>query len=250
MSDGQQNFPQGSGGQGDQWGGQNPQGDQQDPGQGYPYQPHQNQQYPTRPYPYQPYPPQRYPNQPYPYQGYLNQPNQQFVDPQFQGYPNQEHEEEPAKKMSGLTKALIIIVAVAIVGVLGFFAYEALTGSDEKPDYVPSFSTSPYSGPKSASSNPSASKSLKQVPTASPSESVDWPPSGATQTCGDGLMVNGVTSCPFADNVKRAYDREGDGTVNVYSPTTGQDYQMNCTTHDGVGLCTGGNNASVWIRNP
>jgi hypothetical protein len=64
-----------------------------------------------------------------------------------------------------------------------------------------------------------------------------------------------VTSCEFADNVRRAYfDRYGQ-VVMAYSPVTGSVYDMQCasgfTAHMSNGLvvdsvrCVGGNNAVV-----
>ena len=62
--------------------------------------------------------------------------------------------------------------------------------------------------------------------------------------CGDGLSVGVNTTCPFAENVRAAYDESGPGTVNVYSPVTGNTYAMTCSPGTPV-VCTGGNDASV-----
>ena len=57
------------------------------------------------------------------------------------------------------------------------------------------------------------------------------------------------TSCPFAVNVKAAYDKAGGGNVviHVFSPTTGQTYEMACGSTGGTICCTGGNGASVFF---
>lgn len=66
-----------------------------------------------------------------------------------------------------------------------------------------------------------------------------------------------VTSCAFADNVRRSYLIQGGPEVLAYSPVTGETYTMECnggfTAHlsDGEVLqavrCTGGNDAVVVV---
>jgi Domain of unknown function (DUF4352) len=70
---------------------------------------------------------------------------------------------------------------------------------------------------------------------------------GGTTDCGGGVSAGPNTSCPFALNVKDAYDAAGGGnvTVHAHSPTTGQDYSMTCGQSSGEHVCTGGNGASV-----
>jgi hypothetical protein len=62
-----------------------------------------------------------------------------------------------------------------------------------------------------------------------------------TRDCGGGLTAGPNTSCPFAENVRDAYD--GAPTVTAYSPVTRKTYEMSCS---GASVsCTGGNDASV-----
>jgi len=67
--------------------------------------------------------------------------------------------------------------------------------------------------------------------------------------CGGALSANSVTTCGFAENVEEAYYGEigsGSGTVNAYSPTTGETYSMYCTAgspHE----CSGGDDAAVYF---
>jgi hypothetical protein len=77
------------------------------------------------------------------------------------------------------------------------------------------------------------------------------PTSHADVTCGPGVVAIGPTSCPFAFSVASAYHRfigSGAGQLwNVYSPTTGQSYDLTC---DQLGVwadCRGGNYAEVRI---
>jgi hypothetical protein len=57
-----------------------------------------------------------------------------------------------------------------------------------------------------------------------------------------------TTSCPFALNVAREYARAGSGTpFSAYSPTTQQSYTMRCANGELI-VCTGGNQATVYLR--
>lgn len=71
------------------------------------------------------------------------------------------------------------------------------------------------------------------------------PLSGATD-CGGGLTAGAHTSCPFAENVRTAFESSGSGVLDVYSPTTGKTYRMYCTSGS-PHVCTGGNQASVYF---
>jgi hypothetical protein len=73
--------------------------------------------------------------------------------------------------------------------------------------------------------------------------------SGGSTSCGDDLSVGPATTCGFAANVATDYYREigsGSGTVQSFSPTTGQTYSMYCTAGE-PHVCTGGNNAAVYF---
>jgi hypothetical protein len=65
--------------------------------------------------------------------------------------------------------------------------------------------------------------------------------------CDAGVSVGPNTSCAFAFNVRAAYDRQGPGTVLAYSPVTRRTYAMTCAGSAPV-VCTGGNDASVYLR--
>lgn len=72
------------------------------------------------------------------------------------------------------------------------------------------------------------------------------PPLPSPTNCGNGLTAGARTSCPFAENVRAAYEQSGSGILEVYSPTTGQTYRMYCTSGERH-VCTGGNGASVYF---
>lgn len=76
-------------------------------------------------------------------------------------------------------------------------------------------------------------------------------PAPTESGCGGGtISINSVTSCPFAENVRAAYQAEigsGSGYVEAFSPAKGIYYDMYCTggsPHE----CTGG--VGAWLSFP
>lgn len=164
----------------------------------------------------------------------------------------------------------VLLAAVVVTGVLLFRSFrKPVVGvptappvtaptSDEPSQTQPSQAPTPTAQP---SHQPSQADPTPVAPSAPPStESTppprtpkatpkSWPPSGATE-CSSSIAVNSHTSCAFAENVARAFDAAGVGTVTAYSPVTGQDYSMSCreASTDGLYVCTGGNDAKVYLR--
>lgn len=61
-----------------------------------------------------------------------------------------------------------------------------------------------------------------------------------------------VTSCAFAEEVRKAYANGGDNSITdrsvmAHSPIKNRDYKMNCTAGDQFATCTGGENAIVYV---
>ncbi|WP_329412531.1 protein kinase [Nocardia vinacea] len=61
-----------------------------------------------------------------------------------------------------------------------------------------------------------------------------------------------VTSCAFAEEVRKAYASGGDNSITdrsvmAHSPIKNRDYKMNCTAGDQFATCTGGENAIVYV---
>lgn len=61
-----------------------------------------------------------------------------------------------------------------------------------------------------------------------------------------------VTSCAFAEEVRKAYANGGDNTITdrsvmARSPINNRDYKMNCTAGDQFATCSGGENAIVYV---
>ena len=106
--------------------------------------------------------------------------------------------------------------------------------------------SAPTSGP--AAPTPSDTTSASAMPT--------WPRT-VQDECSPTVAVGKQTGCPFAFNVADqvlALTQDGStvpsGTVfrvDAYSPTTKKNYTMTCTAGTII-VCTGGNNAEVYIR--
>jgi hypothetical protein len=71
--------------------------------------------------------------------------------------------------------------------------------------------------------------------------------SSGGRDCAGGLHAGPNTSCPFAQNVRDAYNAAPGTTasVRVFSPVTGQTYTMSCAPAGSGVTCSGANNASV-----
>lgn len=71
---------------------------------------------------------------------------------------------------------------------------------------------------------------------------------GPVETCATGVQVGPNTSCSFAMNVAGEYgSNPGAATISAYSPATGQHYTLSCGPWSSGTVCTGGNNASVYL---
>lgn len=100
--------------------------------------------------------------------------------------------------------------------------------------------------PKTSGGSSSGSSSSGSSSSGSSSGGTSTPASSSTD-CGGGLVAGPNTTCPFAENVKAAWDAAPgiNTTLTVYSPVTHQTYTMTCA-QSGAGItCAGGNNASV-----
>lgn len=133
---------------------------------------------------------------------------------------------------SGNPLALILLGLVAIAGIaVGALAAAGVFSNSNTTQTV----TSVSKAARQRSHAPSATRLAKA-------------PAGS-KPCGSGVSVGPATTCPFAQNVKQAYEESetsGAADVSAYSPVTGQSYNMHCTG-GAMHACTGGNNASVYF---
>lgn len=157
--------------------------------------------------------------------------------------------------MSSLTKALIVLLGVAVIALLAIGGL-ALHNHGKTPAASPLAATAP------ASPAPAPVKKIVRHTTknyyggsgpgaAAPAQD----PAAGGGNCGGGVTAGPNTSCPFALNVSSAWNSadnagvpSGTADVTAYSPVTGQNYIMSCSWADYEATCTGGNNASVTIQ--
>ncbi len=140
----------------------------------------------------------------------------------------------PQHDRSGSPLALILLAAVAVVGIAA--AVLAATGVFNGAGDATTAKTAAQAKASKKQKRPASQKKVK-------------PPAGSSP-CPEasGLWVNGVTSCPFAMNTRSAYAEAGGADrIQVYSPVTGVTYDMACKGSSLV-TCTGGNNAAVYFN--
>ncbi|WP_454195967.1 protein kinase domain-containing protein [Nocardia sp. Marseille-Q1738] len=181
-------------------------------------------------------------------------------DPEYGHY---DYDDAAYSSRPGRSIALPIMVAVlAIVAVTvgGAIAWQSLgsggveaTSAGRQSD-TPTPGVSPTRPPGSSSA---ASSSAKPTPVTLPA---------GAKPCGQGQAVAGaftqsaagtaVTSCAFAEEVRRAYAevgtaqntaRDAPRTVVATSPVTGRSYTMNCQSEGQLVTCSGGENAVVYV---
>ena len=177
------------------------------------------------------------------------------------------------KSTNPVVLGVILGLLIALIALGGFLIYRladdgAQTAStsteevEEKSDSKSSDesgSSDSFSDDSSDSDHESSSKENdesssedSEVWAENEQKATPWPPSGATEVCTSDIAVNEVTTCGFASNVESGYRQLGSngGTVyGVYSPTTNLEYTMVCTNESStLAVCTGGNNAVVYIR--
>jgi hypothetical protein len=104
------------------------------------------------------------------------------------------------------------------------------------------------------------SSASAQATTSATGSTTPQSPTGTTQSgsggsltaCDQNISVNSVTSCPFADNVFKAYVQsykangaQASTVVSAYSPVTKKPYTMTCTSDGNTVNCAGGINSFV-----
>jgi hypothetical protein len=152
------------------------------------------------------------------------------------------------------------VAAVALVALLVFWVLrpdgEEAEAADPATTAAPSVTTPAATDDATDAATPSPTDTPTESPTEPPpATSIDLP--GSAQECNNvGSFIvyrgNTATSCPFAENVGRAFaelDQPVTAEVSlsgVSSPVTGLDYDLTCEYTTPV-RCTGGNNAAVYL---
>ncbi|QLY34855.1 protein kinase [Nocardia huaxiensis] len=177
-------------------------------------------------------------------------------------YPTSEHPRvdpapppayRPSRRKSLAGPLAIGVLVIALAAIAGAVGWQVRDGSgNESPNTTV------------AQDNPEVKLPLSQpkTTTTSPAQTTVQLPAGATPCPAvypstNGLTVSAigstVTSCPFAEEVRRAYAAAGGGqqgaaaSVVAVSPVTGRAYTMNCTAAGKLVTCIGGENAVVYV---
>ncbi|MFQ6327881.1 protein kinase domain-containing protein [Nocardia sp. CWNU-33] len=168
----------------------------------------------------------------------------------------------PPQRRSIVTPILIGVLAVVVLSVGGVVGWQLLGSSDSgtsatgveagasvapttRNSSTPSTSTAPTTTSAPTSSTPVA------LPESARPCSAGGPGRGAFTRVAAGSQV---TSCEFAEEVRRAYAESATANVSraprsvvATSPVTGRTYTMNCVAEGQVVTCSGGENAVVYV---
>lgn len=191
---------------------------------------------------------------PYPPQGAVSPMPGGFypVNSPYPGSPIPGEAPQEQKNSTPIVIGLIVGVLVVVLATIGFLVWY-LSGSNQgKAQDEQSPVTTTQTSTITEQAPPQRSEPRVSTRAA-------WsPPAGVAACAGMGgdVLVNGVTTCDFAENVTSDYYSSGGSSMlyDVYSPVTGKYYDMSCS---GVGtdssgdswvLCAGGNDAQVYIR--
>ncbi|WP_245548092.1 serine/threonine-protein kinase [Nocardia pneumoniae] len=158
---------------------------------------------------------------------------------------------------------MVAVLAIVVVTVGGALAWQSLgsggveTTSAGRQSDTPTPGVNPIRPQASPPTSSAASTSAKPTPVTLPA---------GAKPCGQGQAAAGaftqsaagtaVTSCAFAEEVRRAYAelgtsqntaRDAPRTVVATSPVTGRTYTMNCQSEGQLVVCSGGENAVVYV---
>ncbi|NNH72577.1 protein kinase [Nocardia uniformis] len=185
--------------------------------------------------------------------------------PDPSAYPTSSHPRQhapepayrPPRRRSIAVPMAVGALAIAVAAVAGALGWQIIDGGgDESPTMTaeqgnPGVAPPPIGAPSTTpTTTTSAAPTTVQLPAgATPCPSVFGSLNGYT----DSAIGSTVTSCPFAEEVRRAYagstgNQPGAAaTVVAVSPVTGRSYTMSCTAAEKLVTCVGGENAVVYV---
>ncbi|RDI49201.1 serine/threonine-protein kinase [Nocardia mexicana] len=161
----------------------------------------------------------------------------------------------PSSRRRSIVLPIVLgVLAVALAAVAGTVGWHVVS----KPG---STAPSVASGPAGSSISVPQQSAPTTATTAPTTTAAATPPPGATACQGSSAAQgpfsksatgSSVTSCAFAEEVRKAYAQAagtsgGSASVVAVSPVTGRSYPMDCTAAGKVVTCTGGENAVVYV---
>ncbi|MEU8899503.1 protein kinase [Nocardia sp. NPDC048505] len=169
--------------------------------------------------------------------------------------------QQPSSNRSIVMPILIGVLSVVVVAVAGAVGWQMFGAGNSQPVAdVASASTSVAATPDAAAPGTPVPQSSSKAPGTTTSGTAVKLPDGA-KACSTGSSTGAnaraatgseVTSCQFAEAVRKAYAESASGTrapgsVTATSPVTGRTYTMNCVPQGQVVMCSGGENAVVYV---
>ncbi len=186
--------------------------------------------------------------------------------PDPSAYPTSEHPRvdapppaaPPRRRRSIVVPVAVGVLAIALAAVAGTLGWQAIDGGGIESPNAPAAQDNP-TRPRTAPPTPGRTTTAPTTTTTPttvqlPADAMPCPSTfGSLGGYTSSAAGTSVTSCPFAEEVRRAYaDATGDtpgatATVVAVSPVTGRSYPMNCTAAGKLVTCTGGENAVVYV---
>lgn len=162
------------------------------------------------------------------------------------------------KKRSIVIPVVFGVLGLALAAGAAVIGWQVLGKSSPTTSSAAAQSSAPATiGANSTSSSSDSTDTTTSAATSTPPEgSTRCRPTSSTEGTGytRSAAGNSVTSCGFAEAVRKAYARAAESdssstpsSVVAISPTTGRSYTMSCTATGRLITCTGGDNAVVYV---
>lgn len=155
---------------------------------------------------------------------------------------------------------LPIVIGVLVVAVIAIGAVVGLQMFDSDDSEATTAQTTAAAPTSAAARTGGATGSARTSTTSARPTPIALPPGArpcgppATVAFANAAAGTTVTSCEFAEEVRKAYAAAAGGgrgsapaSVVAASPITGRTYTMSCSEQDRLVTCTGGDNAVVYV---
>lgn len=172
----------------------------------------------------------------------------QFQQPGYGHQPAGARQAGAAKVLAAVAFAVACLVTVGIAGWL----VTAKDGEPSSPAASPTIETVSYPSRDSLPYTTVAPTVANAAPISPPPHARFCPPNhGPGGGYSQSYAGSDMTTCPFAEEVRRAYAGSGapgqTRIIAAHSPVTKVVYPMTCTVDRGLVMCTGGDNAVVYL---
>lgn len=194
------------------------------------------------------------------YDSYRDQAPDYQDQPGYPTDPYQQHEQRSSRRNRSIAAPIMIaVLAIAVVAVGGVIGWQVL-GSRPAASTVAAASSRTSTPVAAPLVTPPARRptttTATPTPVTLPDDAQPCPQihDGGNEIANSAVGTS-VTSCGFAEEVRKAYSDNPIGTatgagsrsVVAASPVTGLSYTMNCVADGGLITCSGGDNAVVYL---